>query len=43
MVAEGANDVLTGAWWTALVPGALIVLLALAFQMVGDDLQGSRR
>ncbi len=43
MVAEGANDVLTGAWWTALVPGALIVLLALAFQMVGDDVQGSRR
>ena len=43
MVAEGANDVLTGAWWTALVPGALIVLLAMAFQMVGDDLQGSRR
>jgi len=25
------------------VPGALIVLLALAFQMVGDDVQGSRR
>lgn len=43
MVAEGANDVLIGAWWTALVPGALIVLLAMAFQMVGDDLQGSRR
>jgi peptide/nickel transport system permease protein len=43
MVAEGANDVLTGAWWTALVPGGLIVILALAFQMVGDDLQGSRR
>lgn len=43
MVAEGANDVLVGAWWTALIPGALIVLLALAFQMVGDDLQGSRR
>lgn len=42
MVAEGANDVLTGAWWTALVPGALIVLLALSFQMVGDDLQGKR-
>jgi peptide/nickel transport system permease protein len=43
MVAEGANDVLTGAWWTALVPGALIVVLALAFQMIGDDLQGSKR
>ncbi len=43
MVAEGANDVLTGAWWTALFPGALIVSLALAFQLVGDDLQGGGR
>lgn len=40
MVAEGANDLLTGAWWTALFPGALIVLLAMAFQLIGDDLQG---
>jgi peptide/nickel transport system permease protein len=43
MVAEGANDVIAGSWWTALFPGALIVLLALAFQLVGDDLQGGRR
>ncbi len=43
MVAEGANDVLTGAWWTALFPGALIVGLALAFQLVGDDLQEGKR
>ena len=43
MVAEGANDVLQGAWWTALFPGALIVVLALAFQLVGDDLQGGDR
>ena len=43
MVAEGANDVMTGAWWTALFPGALIVILALAFQLVGDDLQEGKR
>jgi len=43
MVAEGANDVISGAWWTALFPGALIVLLALAFQLIGDDLQGDQR
>lgn len=43
MVAEGANDVMTGAWWTALFPGALIVALALAFQLIGDDLQGEKR
>ena len=42
MVAEGANDVITGAWWTALFPGALIVLLALSFQLIGDDLQGGQ-
>lgn len=42
MVAEGANDVITGAWWTALFPGALIVSLALAFQLIGDDLQGGK-
>lgn len=43
MVAEGANDFLTGAWWTALFPGALIVLLAMAFQLIGDDLQGGEK
>jgi peptide/nickel transport system permease protein len=43
MVAEGANDFLTGAWWTALFPGALIVLLAMGFQLIGDDLQGGAK
>ncbi|MCW2842592.1 MAG: hypothetical protein JWN22_508 [Nocardioides sp.] len=43
MVAEGANDFLTGAWWTALFPGALIVLLAMGFQLIGDDLQGGEK
>ncbi|MFS2293474.1 MAG: ABC transporter permease [Actinomadura sp.] len=43
MVAEGANDVIAGSWWTALFPGALIVLLALAFHLIGDDLQGGKR
>lgn len=43
MVAEGAGDVLSGAWWTALFPGALIVLLAMSFHLIGDDLQGRRR
>lgn len=43
MVAEGAGDVITGAWWTALFPGALIVFLALAFHLIGDDLQGRKK
>lgn len=42
MVAEGANDILTGAWWTALFPGAFIVLAAASFQFIGDDLGHDR-
>ena len=38
MVAEGAPDIMTGQWWTALFPGGMIVLAAMAFQFIGDDL-----
>jgi len=38
MVAEGAPDIITGQWWTALFPGGMIVLAAMAFQFMGDDL-----
>ena len=40
MVADGASDVLTGQWWTALFPGAMIVLAVMAFHFIGDELQG---
>lgn len=40
MVAEGANDVITGQWWTALFPGAMIVLAVMAFHLIGDELEG---
>lgn len=40
MVAEGANDVVTGQWWTSLFPGAMIVLVVMAFHLVGDELEG---
>jgi peptide/nickel transport system permease protein len=43
MVAEGANDVITGAWWTALFPGGLIVLAVLGFHFAGDELRGERK
>jgi peptide/nickel transport system permease protein len=39
MVAEGANDVITGQWWTALFPGGMIVLAVMAFHFVGDELR----
>lgn len=38
MVAEGAPDIITGQWWTALFPGGMIVLAAMAFQFIGDEL-----
>jgi peptide/nickel transport system permease protein len=38
MVAEGAPDIMTGQWWTALFAGGMIVLAAMAFQFIGDDL-----
>jgi peptide/nickel transport system permease protein len=41
MVAEGAGDILTGQWWTSLIPGLLLFVLVAAFHMVGDGL-GSR-
>ena len=40
MVAEGANDVITGQWWTALFPGGMIVLGVMAFHFVGDEFRG---
>jgi peptide/nickel transport system permease protein len=40
MVADGAGDVITGEWWTALFPGAMIVLAVTAFHLIGDELQG---
>jgi peptide/nickel transport system permease protein len=40
MVADGAGDVITGQWWTALFPGAMIVLAVMAFHFIGDELAG---
>jgi peptide/nickel transport system permease protein len=38
MVAEG-RDALLGAWWVATFPGLTIVLVVLAFNLVGDGLR----
>lgn len=40
MVAEGAPDIITGQWWTALFPGGLIVLAVMAFHFIGDEFGG---
>lgn len=43
MVAEGANDIVSGFWWTSLFPGAMIVLAVAAFHLIGDELEGQLR
>lgn len=42
MVAEGAQNMLTGQWWTAFFPGLLIAVTVMALHFVGDDLAGDR-
>lgn len=42
MVAEGANDVITGEWWTALFPGGMIILAVMAFHFISDEFQERR-
>jgi peptide/nickel transport system permease protein len=38
MVADG-RDLLTGAWWIAIMPGAAIVIVVLAMNVLGDWLR----
>ena len=40
MVGEGANDIITGEWWTSLFPGGMIVVAIMAFHFIGDELGG---
>ncbi|HEY0188251.1 MAG TPA: ABC transporter permease [Cellulomonas sp.] len=42
MVAEGAQNMLTGQWWTAFFPGLLIAVTVMGLHLVGDDLGGDR-
>ncbi|MEN1975378.1 ABC transporter permease [Cellulomonas sp. P4] len=42
MVAEGAQNMLTGQWWTAFFPGLLIAVTVTGLHFVGDDLGGDR-
>lgn len=39
MVSEGAQRIITGEWWVWLFPGLAIVLVAFAFNLVGDGLR----
>jgi peptide/nickel transport system permease protein len=39
MTAEGASEIVTGAWWLFLFPGVAIVVTVLAFNLLGDGLR----
>jgi len=41
MIAQGQAD-LVGAWWVVVMPGIAIVLLVLAFNVIGDGLRDGR-
>ncbi|NIN67991.1 MAG: ABC transporter permease subunit [Anaerolineae bacterium] len=39
LVGEGAPFIIHGQWWTSVFPGAVIVLLAFGFNLIGDSLR----
>jgi peptide/nickel transport system permease protein len=39
MVSEGAQNIISGHWWTWLFPGAMIVITAFGFHLIGDNLR----
>ncbi|MFF5235320.1 ABC transporter permease [Dactylosporangium sp. NPDC000521] len=43
MVSEGAANTLTGQWWTALFPGAMIVGIVMALHFIGDEFDRSQQ
>lgn len=39
MVAEGAGYIISGEWWVALFPGAVLMLAVFTFNLLGDGLR----
>lgn len=39
MVAEGAKDIISGYWWTALFPGMALTTTIFCFNLMGDGLR----
>jgi len=39
LVGEGAQYIISGEWWISVFPGAVIVLLAFGFNLIGDSLR----
>jgi peptide/nickel transport system permease protein len=43
MIASGTEDVISGVWWTSVFPGIALVIVSLAFYLIGDGLERRRR
>jgi peptide/nickel transport system permease protein len=39
LVAQGANFIVSGEWWVALFPGAVLMLAIFTFNLLGDVLR----
>jgi peptide/nickel transport system permease protein len=39
MVAEGAQYIVSGEWWVAFFPGAVLMTAVFAFNLLGDALR----
>jgi peptide/nickel transport system permease protein len=39
MIQAGAQNMMTGHWWTALFPGLALALTVLGFSLFGDNLR----
>ena len=39
MVAEGANNIVSGEWWLAIFPGLALMLAVFTFNLLGDGLR----
>ncbi len=39
LVGEGAQYIISGEWWVSVFPGAVIVLMAFGFNLIGDSLR----
>lgn len=39
-VSEGASNIVSGEWWTSVFPGLTITLAVLAFNLLGEAVQG---
>ena len=39
MITEGLQFVVSGQWWVSIFPGIFIVLIVIAFNMLGDTIR----